>query len=145
MRPSTEVALVGSGIRTMAREVPYRAEASDLLDRQPRLPVGFSPSRHHTGMLIPPRFLDNITTDIIHYESKKVPASRSIPPPHSIDFTASHCEAGLLPWELIEVRQGTSRGRVLLHAGCHLDQVCVSSSWVAYGRAQQHAGDFEDD
>ena len=68
----------------MARELPYRAEASDLLDRQPRLRVSLSPSQHHTGVLIPPRFLDNITTDIIHYESKKV---RWLPPDQSLQRT----------------------------------------------------------
>ena len=40
--PSIDVALVGSGIRTVAREVPYRPEASDMPDRQSRLRVGYS-------------------------------------------------------------------------------------------------------
>ena len=74
------------------------------------------PLSHLTCLL---RFLDNVTTDIMHYEEKKVCAYLMLPCRHNL-WGGVACVLQRKPFK---IRRDTPRSQIVLYLGCDLGQV----------------------
>jgi hypothetical protein len=83
-------------------------------------------------------FLDNVTTDIIHYESKKVNI-------HSCNSLTTNKppKACVLSRQPFNLRRRTPGSQVILHPCGDFCQICIPSARVPDGSPQQYSRNLE--
>lgn len=77
----------------------------------------------HSTLTTSARFLDNVTTDIIHYEQKKV----ILLPRSPVKLRSTLIPVGLLSRKPLGFCRQETRGEVLLHSGGHQRQIRLPS------------------